>query len=312
MLAQLLELHPEDLRVVYRHFPLITLFDKTSQAVQAAEAAGAQGFFWEMHDILFERHRQWVGLSQEDFQTWLMAMGIEIGLDRQLFQDELESDKYSQFIQDAFNSGVASGILGTPFILVNHEPFQQDPNFINLEASVRIELMAGRQYENYPPMVISDETAYFAHILLSSGEIIIQLFPQETPLAVNNFIFLARDGWFNGNPLHYVVSEKLVASGDPSGTGIGDPGYHFAVEINETITFDEAGVVAFINAGPDTNGSQFFFTLSPLPEMNDKQTIFGRVTQGFELLQTLSARHPIEDLLTPPEETIQSVTIEER
>lgn len=312
MLTQLLELHPEDLRIVYRSFPLISLFDKSSLAGQAAEAAAAQGFFWEMHDTLFERHSEWMELSPEDFQEWLLAVGAEINLDLQRFQDELESGKYSQIIEDAFNSGLASGLSGTPFLLINDQHFRLEPSLTNLEASLRLELLTNKQYDDYPPMMIEDNVVYFAHIQLRSGDITIQLYPQDTPLAVNNFMFLSKEGWFDNNPLHYVVLETLVASGDPSGTGYGNPGYHYAVEINETLTFDEPGMVAFINSGPDTNGSQFFFTLSPLPEMNEKQTIFGRVIQGFELLQGLTARHPIEDLLNPPEEIIQSVTIEER
>jgi hypothetical protein len=205
VLTQLLELHPEDLRIVYRSFPLISLFDKSSLASQAAEAAAAQGFFWEMHDILFERNNEWLDLSQGDFLEWLLVVGAEINLDQQRFQDELESGKYAQTIEDAYNSGIASGLTGTPFLLINNQHFRLNPSLTNLEASLRLELLANEHYDNYPPMIIEEDVMYFVQIQLRSGEITIQLFPQETPLAVNNFIFLSKEGWFDNNPLHYVV-----------------------------------------------------------------------------------------------------------
>ncbi|KPK89924.1 MAG: hypothetical protein AMJ88_16890 [Anaerolineae bacterium SM23_ 63] len=161
-------------------------------------------------------------------------------------------------------------------------------------------------------MTFEEKTKYFARIELDIGEIILQLYPDQAPLAVNSFIFLAKEGWFDGNLFHRVVPEGFVESGDPTGTGFGEPGYHFADEITEALSFDEPGMVALSSSGPDTNGSQFFITLAPLPELNNSRTIFGRVIEGLDLLKSLRARQPLEDLLIPPEVVILSVTIEAR
>ncbi len=312
MLAQLEEWHPEDLRVILRHFPLLPIHDKASLAGQAAEAAGAQGSFWFMHDLLFARYGEWVSLSPEDFQEWLLNASSDLGLDVQQFRNDLESGRYIQTMQDAFHGAIASGITGTPYIVLNGFLFQLEPNLTNLEASIRLEILADQKYEIYPPMSLVDGALYIAHLHLPSGDVVIQLYPDYAPLAVNSFVFLAREGWFDENPIHRVLPGTLVESGDPSATGFGEPGYHFATEIDDALTFDNTGMVALTSTGPGTNGSQFFITLTPLPELNNSRTIFGRVTQGLDLLKSLQGRQPIDDLLTPPEALIISVTIEVR
>lgn len=118
MLAQLEEWYPEDLRVIFRHFPLLQIHDKASLAGQAAEAAGAQGSFWAMHDQLFARFIEWVSLSPDDFQEWLINVSSDLGLDGQQFRNDLENRRYQQTMQDAFLGSIASGIPGTPYIFL--------------------------------------------------------------------------------------------------------------------------------------------------------------------------------------------------
>jgi cyclophilin family peptidyl-prolyl cis-trans isomerase/protein-disulfide isomerase len=314
VLSQLEEWHSEDIRTVFRHFPLISLHDKASLAGQAAEAAGAQGSFWAMHDLLFERYNDWTGLSPEQFKEWLITAAEELKIDIYRFQDDIESGHYALDMEEAFNVGLASGIPGTPLLFINGILYQVKPNLNNLEAYVRLELLTGKQYDSYPPMTIkeNEDAQYIARIELEIGEIVIQLYPEHAPLAVNSFIFLAREGWFDGNIFHRVVSDSFVESGDPTGTGFGEPGYHFADEITEVLSFDAPGMVALSSSGPDTNGSQFFISLAPLPELNNSRTIFGRLIEGLDLLKSLQARQPLEDLLIPPETVIISVTIEVR
>ena len=312
MLAQLEKWHPEDIRTVFRHFPLISIHDKASLAGQAAEAAGDQGSFWAMHDLLFEQYNEWTGLSPEQFKEWLITAAEELEMDVQRFQDDIESGRYALDMEEAFNKGIASGIPGTPLLFINDFLYQVKPSLTNLEAYVRLELLTSKQFDSYPPMTFEEKTKYFARIELDIGEIILQLYPDQAPLAVNSFIFLAKEGWFDGNLFHRVVPEGFVESGDPTGTGFGEPGYHFADEITEALSFDEPGMVALSSSGPDTNGSQFFITLAPLPELNNSRTIFGRVIEGLDLLKSLRARQPLEDLLIPPEVVILSVTIEAR
>jgi cyclophilin family peptidyl-prolyl cis-trans isomerase len=301
VLAQLEELHPEDLRVVFRHFPLLSIHDKASLAGQAAEAAGAQGAFWSMHDLLFERFAEWASLSETDFQKWLFDIVEGLEIDGAKFEEDIQNGIYAQSMLDAFNNGIAAGIPGTPFIFFNNQLFRFEPSLTNLEALIRLELLAERQYEVYPPNVIDDTAQYIATIELNSGELVIQLYPQAAPLAVNSFIFLAQEGWFDGLGFHRVVPGVLVESGDPSATGLGGPGYHFPNELTDDLNFDEAGMVALTSMGPDTNASQFFITLSPQPELNNTRTIFGRVIKGLELLQELPEHNPLENLFDKPE-----------
>jgi cyclophilin family peptidyl-prolyl cis-trans isomerase len=312
VLVQLDEWHPEAIRTVYRHFPLLTIHDKASLAGQAAEAAGAQESFWTMHDLLFDRFSDWAGLSPEDFIQWLIIVAEELELDVQQFQNDIEGGRYAMEMEDAFFQGIASGIPGTPFLFLNGSLYQVEPSLTNLEAHIRLELLTESQYDRYPPMILEDDVQYIARIELEIGEVIVQLYPDHAPLAVNNFIFLAQEGWFDGNPFHRIVPNTYVESGDPTGTGLGGPGYYFADEFTEALTFDEPGMVALSSSGPNTNGSQFFITLAPIPELNNSRTIFGRLIDGLDLLKNLSARQPLDDFLDPPEIVIVSVTIEIR
>jgi cyclophilin family peptidyl-prolyl cis-trans isomerase len=161
-------------------------------------------------------------------------------------------------------------------------------------------------------MLIDPEATYRATLQLDRGEIVIDLFPASAPMAVNSFVFLAGQGWFDGCIFHRVLPGTLAETGDPSGTGLGGPGYFFATEIDPALTFEEAGVVALTSAGLGTNGSQFFITLAPLPQLNGTRSVFGRVASGLEILQGLARRDPLFNLLNPPGATILRVTIEER
>lgn len=312
MLVQLEEWHPEEIRTVYRHFPLLSIHDKASLAGQAAEAAGAQGSFWAMHDLLFGQYSEWAGLSPEEYKEWLITAAEELEIDVQQFQSAIESGRYALEIEEAFFQGIASGIPGTPFVFLNNYLFQVEPSLTNLEGYIRLEMLSDTQYDSYPPITLEDDVQYIARIELESGEVVVQLYPDHAPLAVNNFIFLAQEGWFDGNAFHRIVPESFVESGDPTGTGLGGPGYHFADEITDALTFDEPGMVALSSSGPNTNGSQFFITLAPLPELNNSRTIFGRLIEGLDLLKSLNPRQPLEDFLDPPEVVIITVTIEVR
>ena len=124
------------------------------------------------------------------------------------------------------------------------------------------------QYDAYPPMTIDVNKEYFATVKMANGgEFTIQLFPDKAPKTVNSFVFLAREGYFNGVTFHRVLEGFMAQGGDPTGTGGGGPGYEFENE-NSDLTFDKPGVVAMANAGLDTNGSQFFITFVPTPQLN--------------------------------------------
>jgi cyclophilin family peptidyl-prolyl cis-trans isomerase/protein-disulfide isomerase len=312
ILKELLALHPDDLKVVFRHFPIKILHDKASLAGEAAESAGNQGNFWAMHDLLFERQNEWTNLSVPDFIEWLKAAAEELGLDTESFTNDIESGRYVVQMEEDFQTGIAYGLVGTPSIFINGNYFGFEPTLTLLEASIRLELLEAKRQSNTPPNTLNEGTNYTATLNLNIGKVVLQLYPESAPNAVNSFIYLARSGWYDDNPIFNVVNGRYIEAGDPSGTGFGDQGYHFDIEIDPTLRFDKPGLVAMSSSGPNTNGSRFFITLSALPELDGTRTIFGRVIEGLDLLTELSAREAMNDLLEPPEAIILTVTIEER
>lgn len=153
---------------------------------------------------------------------------------------------------------------------------------------------SSEQYDAYPPMTIDINKKYLATFKLAKGgEFVVQLFPDKAPKTVNNFVFLARDGFYDGTTFHRVLEGFMAQGGDPEGTGGGGPGYQFEYEPND-LTFDKPGVVAMANrgAGTATNGSQFFITFVPTPQLDGGYTIFGQVIQGMDVVNGITRRDP--------------------
>ncbi len=168
-----------------------------------------------------------------------------------------------------------------------------------------------KQWTNPPAMTIDQSKQYFATVKMAKGgEFTIQLFPDKAPITVNSFVFLARQGFFNGVTFHRVLSGFMAQGGDPTGTGMGGPGYEFVNE-NSDLKFDKAGVVAMANAGKDTNGSQFFITFGPAPQLNGGYTIFGQVTSGMDVVNKITLRDPDQNP-TYAGDAMESVTITEK
>ncbi|HEX7974682.1 MAG TPA: peptidylprolyl isomerase, partial [Anaerolineales bacterium] len=144
------------------------------------------------------------------------------------------------------------------------------------------------------------------------GDIAMDLYADKAPLAVNSFIFLAKQGWYDGVTFHRVIEGYIAQGGDPSGTGFGTPGYAFDNEISPDLKFDSPGILAMANAGPGSNGSQFFITLAPTPKLDGNYTIFGKVISGMDVVEKLSPRDPSQGLGLPPGDKILSVSIDEK
>ncbi len=160
-------------------------------------------------------------------------------------------------------------------------------------------------------MTIDKSKQYLATVKMAKGgEFVIQLYPDKAPITVNSFVFLARQGFFDGVTFHRVLSGFMAQGGDPTGTGGGGPGYQFANEDSD-LTFDKAGVVAMANAGRDTNGSQFFITFGPQPQLNGGYTIFGQVISGMDVVNGIKLRNP-DDKPTFAGDAIQTITIQEK
>ncbi len=318
-MEQLLKEFPNDLRFVYRQYPLIgtpekPFHDKAALATQASEAAGEQGKFWEMHDVLFNNQAEWSVLSVSDFQQWLLKKAGELNLDVSKFTADLTSTELVNFAQKAWDDGNAMQLQGTPSLFINGEtwPGNVAMNTGNIASVIKLTLLEDRQFTQCPPMTIDPTKQYIATLHTDKGDIVIELAADKAPLAVNSFIFLARNGWFDNITFHRVVPGFVAQAGDPSGTGYGTPGYAFKNEISPNLNFDAPGVVGMANAGADSNGSQFFITYSAQPTLDGKYTVFGHVIQGMDVATSLTPRDPSQSGDLPPGDKILSVTIEEK
>jgi cyclophilin family peptidyl-prolyl cis-trans isomerase len=312
VLAKLKSDYPEEVRVVYRHFPLISIHDKAALATQAAEAAGAQGGFWEMHDLLFEKQGEWIGLSVEEFQDWLVDQSRELDLDSEQFQEDINSEANEAAAQQAWEAGAAAELPGTPFLVINGRGYGGPRDYYSLESIVKVLLLEDRQFTTCPQMAIDASQQYIATVQTEKGDIVLELYPDVAPLAVNSFVFLARNGWFDGVTFHRVLPGFVAQAGDPSGTGYGGPGYAFGNETSPDLKFGQPGILGMANAGPGSNGSQFFITLGPAPNLDGGYTIFGRVVDGMEVVESLTPRNPAEDPTLPPGDMILGVLVEEK
>ena len=144
------------------------------------------------------------------------------------------------------------------------------------------------QYSSVPPVTIDTSANYTAVMRTSLGNMEIELFASEAPVTVNNFIFLAIEGFYNNVVFHRVIPSFMIQGGDPLGRGTGGPGYRFQDEFVASLTFDQPGKLAMANSGPATNGSQFFVTVAPTPHLNGLHTIFGQITQGQGVADAIS------------------------
>lgn len=144
-----------------------------------------------------------------------------------------------------------------------------------------------RNYSAPPEMKIDTDRTYSVEMETERGSIHLELYPEYAPVTVNNFLFLAKEGYYNGVSFHRVISDFMIQGGDPTGTGMGGPGYRFKDEFSGNPLTHETGVISMANAGPGTNGSQFFITHCPQPHLNGKHTVFGKVTQGQSVVDSI-------------------------
>jgi len=312
VLDRLLEEHPAEVRVISRIFPLIAINDKAALAAQAAEAAAEQDRFWEMHRLLFARQENWVDLSAADFEQWLSAQVTALGIDLQQFQADLKRGDIVAKVQEAWESGQRIGLPGTPLILINGQIYGGPRDYNSLNDILQLIVLGERQYTSCPVVTVQQNRQYIATLHTQKGNVVIQLFADKAPMTVNSFLFLAREGWYDNITFHRVIPEVFAQTGDPSGTGKGSPGYYIITEIDPALTFDKPGMVAMVNSGPDTSGSQFFITYAPVAQYNGQYTIFGQVLSGMDVLKQLAPRDAQPGTDTPPGEKLLGITIDER
>jgi len=148
------------------------------------------------------------------------------------------------------------------------------------------------QWSKAPEMEIDPKKSYTATFKTDQGDIVVTLHADKVPHTVNNFVFLARQGYYDGTIFHRVIKDFMAQGGDPTGTGTGGPGYRFADEFHPSLKHDKAGVLSMANAGPGTNGSQFFITHVPTPWLDNKHSVFGQVVGGMDVLLAIPERDP--------------------
>lgn len=156
-----------------------------------------------------------------------------------------------------------------------------------------------KTYSAPPPMIINTSKQYTAIIETEKGKLLLELFANDVPVTVNNFVFLAREGFYDGTTFHRVIAGFMAQGGDPTGTGRGTPGYSFADEFTKHTHV--AGALSMANAGPNTNGCQFFITYTPQHGLDGKHSVFGQLTKGMDILEKIQNG-----------DTIIRITIEEK
>ena len=329
--------HPDEVRYVYRHFPL-DYHTKAPMSAYAADAAGAQGLFFEAEHLIYATRDEWISLATlDEYEAWL----------KETFQAEIEGLDYEKWLTDfadadirakvdgAFDEVAATGVVnGTPTVFLNYNFYQGAVDEASLGKFLEFFKLQSKAYTECPPMLVNPEKDYRAVIDTTKGQITLDLDADQAPLAVNNFLFLASEGWFDGITFHRIVSGFVAQTGDPSGSGLGTPGYQFVTEKHDT-KFGEPGMVGMANSGTDKNGSQFFITFDlrdyylqsitaandnltdetnkmtdemideevqkQLDTMSDNYTVFGKVSEGLDVVESLV-----------PSDLILSVKIEEK
>jgi len=285
VMSEFLKNHP-DVRLVYRHFPL-SFHANAQLTAEAAEAAGAQGKFWEMHDLLFSRVSEWSELEADAAQAKMTDFAKELGLDAELFERDLKAGTYRSKVERQLMEAQQLGLPGTPTYIFEGMVYPSDQMGISsqgLEAFLPMvrQLLAlqPRQYTELPPVVLDATKRYEVTVQTSKGDIVFDLDTTGAPTQVNNFLFLAQEGWYDGTKFFFVMDNFAAVTGDPSNTGSGSPGYYC---IGESVgSFSEAGLVGLVPNG------QFFFSLgADAARLDGAYPVIGRVTQGLEVLDQL-------------------------
>ncbi len=308
----LMEKYPEEVRLVYRALPLESLHPTAPLAAHAAEAAGLQGKFWEMYSEIFSNQTDLSSLTEDELTEWLMETAEELELDRDQFAEDLNSEavveKISTHILTMFDNGVSS----TPTVLINGRPIGdwRASYLTNIIEVLKIEKTLPTEC---PEFVIDQSKSYTATITTKDGDMVIELYDDVAPLAVNSFVYLARQGFYDGITFHRVYHDFMAQSGDPTGTGWSGAGYQYREEISPDLTFDEPYMLGVAKSSAvASSGSQFFITYVPYPTLNGGYTIFGKLIDGFDVFAKIAERDADNDPTAAAGDVIISISIVEK
>jgi cyclophilin family peptidyl-prolyl cis-trans isomerase/protein-disulfide isomerase len=312
------------IRLVFRNLPLESLHDKAYLAAEAAEAAGAQGKFWEMYSLLFshsiegyiaqqngEATTEWIALSPEEAPAEFAKFAQELGLDVDRFTTDLENGTYREKVDEDFNGFGTLGLsYATPTFIIGIDGIYFQPDISSYDDLVRYLVMAKIMhgefafFDTVPEMTVTEAQTYQATLKTTQGDIVLELSGALAPTNVNNFVFLAQRQWYDGSEFFYVRDNFVALTGNPSNTFYGYPGYYCDGE--KQSLFSEVGTVGALPNG------QFFITLgSDATQLDGQYAQIGRVVEGMDVLDKLARIMP-GDPNAPKPDVLQSVEVVEK
>ena len=311
------------IRLIFRHLPLESLHDKAYLAAEAAEAAGAQGKFWEMYSMLFEHATQgyiamqngqatteWVALSLEEAPAAFAQFAQELELDVERFSNDLEKGTYRAKVEAQFEEFGTLGLqFATPTLIIGINDVYFKPDISSYNELVYYLAVAKMMQDDFtlfdapPPMTVTEAQTYQATLKTTQGDIVLELSGALAPTHVNSFVFLAQQQWHEGSEF-FVYDNFVALTGDPTNTTYGYPGYYCYGD--QQGAFSEVGAVGALPNG------QFFITIGAEAAQLDGQfTQIGRVVKGMEVLDKLARATP-GDPTAPTPDVLQSVEVVEK
>lgn len=303
VLQQFLEDYPE-VRLVYRHFPL-DFHDKAFITAEATEAAGAQGKFWEMHDLIFANKGEWDTLSEAEARTKMVEYAETLGLDTETFAEVLEEGVYRDKVDAQYQESQALGLPGTPSFIYNDILYPSDIGLSYAGLEMFKEFVDHQEemfFDAAPEMTIDEDATYQATLKTTEGDIVVELLPQSSPTHVNSFVFLSEQDWYDGSNFFFVQDGFVAVTGDPSNSSIGYPGYYCEGE-QETSNFAGAGYVGMLGNG------QFFISLGEqAAQLNGQFAMIGEVIAGMDVVQNLT-RLAVGEPGAPAPDVLEGVEI---
>ncbi|GAB4482116.1 MAG: hypothetical protein Kow00124_30600 [Anaerolineae bacterium] len=287
----------DDIRMVFRPLPLPEPVS-SAVAAQAAEGAGALGgpdAFWAMIDLLYANQAEWKDLAEDDLYSVLSDYAAQAGVDGEALIAGVQAGDYEEPVVRKMIPILDAGAPGAPVVFMNAQalyPAPPDAERLNVFREIALTAIT---YGEAPPLVIDPAGQYRAWLETEKGTIVLDLFADIAPQTVNNFAFLACSGYYDDIVWHRVIPGFVAQTGDPSGTGLGGPGYSVPDEndseayLARGMSFDRAGLLSMARSNePDSAGSQFFITYGPATRLDTKFTIFGEVLSGMDVLEQLT------------------------
>ena len=245
-------------------------------------------------------------------------------MDSEQLKTDMHSDAVVNKVETSRQEAIDIGLQGTPSLFVNGISFEAyqagNRDFETMEMILlfwknveTVKEFQSEEFDECPPLVIDPTKDYTATIVTEKGDITIALYPKIAQTTVNTFVFLANEGWYDNITFHRVIPGHVAQAGDPSGTGMGSPGFAYGLEVDPDYRFDDAGVVGMANSGSENNGSQFFITYEAKPALDGNYTVFGKVIDGMDVAEALTPRDPSTgNSNLPPGDKILTITIQEQ